>query len=55
MHINFLYMGAGGDDLKYALVIKDDIPGLLWLLRSRNATGSLVVGVLSQWCPLSKR
>ena len=49
VHIDFLYMGPGIGDLKYVLVVKDDLSGFVWLRAASTATGYFAADVLSQW------
>ena len=46
VHIDFLYMGPGIGDLKYILVVKDDLSGFVWLRAASIATGFFAADVL---------
>lgn len=50
VHADFLYMGpAAGSDLKYILVIKDDVSSYTWLHACSNADSDAATNALSRW------
>ena len=49
IHLDFLYMGPGYNDLKYILVIRDDLSGYIWLCPTQPADASSTAKELLKW------
>lgn len=49
LHVDYLYMRAGTDGLKYFPLIRDDFSSFVWIRASTVAKGKLAASVLSQW------
>lgn len=49
LHFDHLFVGEGEEDMKYALFIKDDGSGYLWLSATSVATAIHGAYMLSRW------
>lgn len=49
LHFDFLYCGQGIDDLKYLLLMRDDLSRYLWLWPSKSADAGTASIALSKW------
>lgn len=49
VHFDYLFMGHGINDMKYLLVIKDDISSYCWLCPSQMANSEHTAKELSRW------
>jgi len=49
LHFDYIYLGHGTPDLKYALVLKDDFSGYTWLLPFSNCDAISTAEGISKW------
>lgn len=49
VHVDYLFMGEGVDDLKYVLLIRDELSSFVWLCATATATGEFAAEMLSKW------
>lgn len=49
IHFDYLFLGQSDTDNKYALVVKDDLSGYVWLDPSPNADSEHAASVLARW------
>lgn len=49
VHVDYLYMGIGIEDLKYILLVRDDLSSFVWLNSTTSATAEFAADVLSKW------
>ena len=49
IHADFLFMGAGINDKKYTLMLKDDLSGFIWLWPAESASSEVASEALLQW------
>jgi len=49
LHFDYIYLGHGTPDLKYALVLKDDFSGYVWLLPTPTCDAAFTAESLSKW------
>jgi RNase H-like domain found in reverse transcriptase/Integrase core domain/Reverse transcriptase (RNA-dependent DNA polymerase)/Chromo (CHRromatin Organisation MOdifier) domain len=49
IHFDFLYLGPSSSEMKYVLVIKDDLSGYVWLVPSSKADANTTTEALIQW------
>ena len=49
LHLDFLYMGSGKDDMKYVLIFKDDFSSYVWLFPAEAANADVAAESLCTW------
>lgn len=49
IHFDYLYMGQGSENLKYTLVIRDDLSGYTWLCPTTTADAATTATELARW------
>lgn len=49
VHMDYLYMGAGREDKRYVLVIRDDLSSYIWLWPTAACTGEAAAEALCAW------
>ena len=49
LHFDYLYMGKGANDLKYVLVLRDDLSGYVWLVPAQWADSETTAKEISRW------
>ena len=49
IHFDYLFLGESDKDNKYALVVKDDLSGYIWLEPTASANSEHAADVLSRW------
>lgn len=54
IHFDYLYMGMGTNNLRYVLVIRDDLSGYVWLCPCMEANPETAAQELSRWIRVFK-
>lgn len=49
LHFDFLYMGNGGDGMKYLLVVQDDLSSYKGLCTCKSADSESVADYIQKW------
>ncbi len=49
LHCDFIYMGSGNGELRYKLILLDDMSSYTWLWPVHHATAEVLLAALSRW------